>query len=280
MRFITVAIFTVAVLSWTRWSLADLPTFRLAALEYNGRIAPNPNIKTDSSDEKWKVMVEGIDYALKTQENAGTPVDLIVVSELPTYVSSGDGEINQAQYIPGPRTDMIAALAVAHNCWIVVNPAEKDPNYDTNSVLYHSTLVYNRQGQLVVNYRKVRLPPEQSQFTVGTHPVVVETEFGRMGVMNCFEISAEYKNADYVAEVMALHPHFIVHPTWGHFGDEPVQVARENNVYIATSVWDGSSRIIGPDGVLDEQYYCAYPSVPAEMKLAVADVPIHESNSR
>jgi len=278
MKFVAVTIFTVTMLSWICLSSADSPTFRLAALEYNGRIRPNPNIDTNSSDEKWKVMVEGIDYALKAQENAGTPVDLIVASELPTFVSSGDDEIYQAQYVPGPRTDTIAALAVAHNCWIVVNPAEKDPDYDSNDILYNSTLVFNRKGQLVVNYRKVRLPKEQSRFTPGIHPVAVETEFGRMAVMNCFEISAEWGNADYVAEVMALHPHFIVHPTWGHFGDETVMVARENKVYIASSCWDGSSRIIGPDGVLDEQFYDAYPSVPAKMKLAVADVPIHKSN--
>ncbi|MCD6308843.1 MAG: carbon-nitrogen hydrolase family protein [Candidatus Latescibacteria bacterium] len=280
MRFVTVTIFTVTMLSQAFLSSADSPTFRLAALEYNGRIGPDPNIDANSSDEKWKVMVEGIDFVLKAQESAGTPVDIIVTSELPTFVSSGDGEICQAQYVPGPRTDTIAALAVAHNCWIIVNPAEKDPDYDSNDILYNSTLVFNRKGRLVVNYHKVRLPKEQSRFTPGTHPVVVETEFGRMAVMNCFEISAEYGNADYVAEVMSLHPYFIVHPTWGYFGDETVKISRDNNVYIASSVWDGSSRVIGPDGVLDEQFYDAHPSVPAKMKVAVADVPIHKNEEK
>ena len=251
------------------------PTFRLAALEYRGRIWDNPTV-TDprSSDEKWRILCEGLDYQLTQQEFAGTPVDLIVTSELPTCVSSGDGEVNEAQYVPGPRTDTIAALAIAHNCWIVVNPSEKDPDYATNDVLYHSTLVYDRSGELAVKYHKVRLPPEQSRFTPGAGPVVLDTEFGRMGILNCFEISASYGNDDYVQQIMALDPHFLIHPTWGHFGNEPVRVAADNGIYIATSVWDGSSRVIGPDGVLDEQYYGGDRSLPSDMKLAVADVPV------
>lgn len=248
--------------------------FRLAALEYNGRIRPQTSTDPASSDEKWNVLVEGIDIALRRQREAGTPVDLIVTSELPTYVSGGDAETERAQFVPGPRTDAIADLGRRHDCWIVVNPAEKDPDFETNGKLYNTILLYDRGGDLVASYRKVRIPEEQRRFTPGPHPVVVATEFGRVALLNCFEISASFQNDDYVAEVMALKPHIVAHPTWGHFGEEPVAVSRTYGVFIASSVWDGPSRIIGPEGILDEQHYSAYPSVPGDMKVAAADVPV------
>jgi predicted amidohydrolase len=244
-------------------------TFRVGCLEYSGHTG------LKDSDEKMDVLYEGLNIALAAQTKAGTPVDLIVTGEFPTFMGSEDGMENMAQAIPGPRTDKLGAIAAKHSVWLVADLLESDAGGSQTRV-YNAAVVFDRTGKLVAKYRKVRLSPGEIErgMRAGTDSMVVDTEFGPVVPIVCWEVQF----ADYISQVMAAaqrrghKPHLIVHPTAGEFAKELPQIARKYRVYIASAAWDGPSRVIGPDGtILDEQLYKGGKA--GEMKLAVADIP-------
>ena len=244
-------------------------TFRVGCLEYSGHTG------LKDSDEKMAVLYEGLNIALAAQAKAGTPVDLIVTGEFPTFMGSEDGMENMAQVIPGPRTDKLAGIAAKHHVWLVADLLESDAGGSQPRV-YNVAVVIDRAGKLVAKYRKVRLSPGEIErgMQAGTDTMIVDTEFGPLSPMVCWEVQFP----EYVSQVMATvrdrgcKPHLIVHPTAGDFAKELPQIARQYQVTIASAAWDGPSRVIGPDGkVLDRQFYEGGKA--EEMKLAVADVP-------
>jgi predicted amidohydrolase len=250
-------------------SCTGQPTFRVACLEYSGHTG------LKDSDAKMQVLYKGLDIALSAQTRAGTPVDLIVTGEFPTFMGSEDGMENMAQAIPGQRTDGLARIAAEHHVWLIADLLEWDARQD-NPKVYNALVVFDRAGRLVAKYRKVRLSPGELErgMQAGTDTMVVDTEFGPVSPMVCWEVQFP----DYVSKVMAAvrdrgcKPHLIVHPTAGDFAEELPQIARQYQVTIASAAWDGPSRVIGPDGeILDEQLYAGGKA--EEMKLAVADIP-------
>jgi len=256
------------ILAGASMAYGGQPTFRVGCLEYSGHTG------LKDSDEKMEVLYEGLNIALAAQTKAGTPVDLIVTGEFPTFMGSEDGMANMAQAIPGPRTDRLAGIAAKHNVWLVADLLESDADGGQPRV-YNAAVVFDRTGKLAAKYRKVRLSPREIErgMRAGTDSMVVDTEFGPVVPIVCWEVQF----ADYISQVMAAahrrgrKPRVIVHPTAGEFAKELPQIAREYGVYIASAAWDGPSRVIGPDGtILDEQLYKGGKA--SEMKLAVADV--------
>ncbi len=259
----------IVILAGASMAYGAQPTFRVGCLEYSGHTG------LKDSDEKMAVLYEGLNIALAAQTKAGTPVDLIVTGEFPTFMGSEDGMENMAQVIPGPRTDKLAGIAAKHHVWLMADLLESDAGGSQPRV-YNAAVVFDRAGKLVAKYRKVRLSPGETErgMQAGTDSMVVDTEFGPVVPIVCWEVQF----ADYISQAMATAqrqgstPHLIVHPTAGEFAKELPQIAREYRVYIASAAWDGSSRVIGPDGtILDEQLYKGGKA--REMKLAVADIP-------
>jgi len=260
----------VLILTGASMAYGAQPTFRVACLEYSGHTG------LKDSDKKMEVLYEGLNLALAAQAKAGTPVDLIVTGEFPTFMGSEDGMENMAQVIPGPRTDKLAGIAAKHHVWLVADLLESDAGGSQPRV-YNVAVVIDRAGKLVAKYRKVRLSPGEIErgMQAGTDSMVVDTEFGPVVPIVCWEVQF----ADYISQVMATaqrqgrKPHLIVHPTAGEFAKELPRIAREYRVHIASAAWDGPSRVIGPDGtILDEQLYKGGKA--EEMKLAVANIPL------
>lgn len=248
---------------------AAAQTFRVACLEYSGHTGQK------NSEVKMQVLYEGLNIALSAQAKAGTPVDLIVTGETPTLMGSEETMNEMAQVIPGPRTDKLGAIAARYKVWLIADLLESDPTGPRPAV-YNSLVVFDRTGKIAAKYRKVRLPKEEVDHSIqpGSQSMVIDTEFGRMGLITCWEVQFP----DYVADLMKQKPHFVVHPTAGDFRELLPYIARQYGVYFASASWSGPSIVVDPKGqILAEQRYDG--GKPAEMKLAVADIPRARSAS-
>jgi predicted amidohydrolase len=253
----------IVMLAWTSVGLSAEGTFRVACLEYSGHTGQK------NSEAKMQALYDGLNLVLYDQARAGTPLDLIVTGETPTLMGSEESMDKMAQAIPGRRTDKLGAIAAAHRVWLVADLLEWDVTGE-KPIVYNTQVVFNREGRIVAKYRKIILPPEESSRSIhpGASSVVVDTEFGRMGLITCWEVQFP----DRVADLMKLRPHFVVHPTAGDFRELLPYIARQYKVYFASASWSGPSIIVGPDGkILAEQLYTG--GKPSEMKLAVADIP-------
>lgn len=244
-------------------ALAGEPTFRVGCLEYSG------HTRQRDSEVKMQVLYEGLTLALETQARAGTPLDLVVTGEMPTIMGSEETMDRMAQAIPGPRTAKLGAIAATHKVWLVADLLESDAA-GGKTRYYNTLVVFDRAGTLVGKYRKIVLPPEEvaHQIEPGTQSMVIDTEFGRLGLITCWE--AQFP--DRVSRLMKDRPHLVVHPSAGDFQSLLPYLARQYGVYFASACWSGPSIVVAPDGkVLAEQRYDG--GKPAEMKLAVAEIP-------
>ena len=92
-----------------------------------------------------------------------------------------------AVVVPGPITDRLSAIAQEHGVWLVIGVQEKDR---TGSTIYNAILYFAADGTLVEKHRK--LMPTGSERTIwgmgdGSTLRVVETPFGRIGGLTCWE---------------------------------------------------------------------------------------------
>jgi predicted amidohydrolase len=257
------ALIASLVLTGASTCLAGEGTFRIGCLEYSGHTGQT------NSEVKMQALYDGLNLSLYDQARAGTPVDLIVTGETPTLMGNEESMGKMAQAIPGARTDKLGAIAAAHRVWLVADLLEWDGS-GLKPRVFNTQVIFDRQGKLVAKYRKIVLPPEESTRPIepGTGSVVIDTEFGRIGLITCWEVQFP----DRVADLMRQHPYVVVHPTAGDFRELLPYIARQYKVYFASASWSGPSIVVGPDGkILAEKLYEG--GKPSEMKLAVADIP-------
>ena len=119
--------------------------------------------------------------------------------------------------------------------------------YERHGVaIYNTAVLMDREGKLAGKYRKVYLPREEIEggITPGNDYPVFETDFGKVGMMICWDI--QYADP---ARALALRgAELILTPIWG--GNETLGKARaiENRVFIASSGYDYPTQIMDPDG--------------------------------
>ena len=95
-----------------------------------------------------------------------------------------------AQPVPGPITDMAAEQAKKHSTNIICPLLER-----RGDAVYNSAVVIDREGRIAGIYEKVHPVTTSFDFTVfelgvrpGQEPKVFELDFGRIGVLICFDI--------------------------------------------------------------------------------------------
>ena len=87
-----------------------------------------------------------------------------------------------AEPIPGNDSDRLRALAVKYKIHICIGLAEKDEDK-----LYDSAILIDDEGKIILKHRKVNVlthlmdPP----YSKGTSASVVDTKFGRIGILIC-----------------------------------------------------------------------------------------------
>jgi predicted amidohydrolase len=167
--------------------------------------------------------------------------DLILLPEGMTVVGNGKTYADASEPLPGPTTGALGEIAKSRKVWIVAGLYERD-----GAAVYNTAVLIDREGRLAGKYRKVYLPREELEagLTPGSGYPVFQTDFGRLGIMICWDV--QYGDP---ARALALKgAELIALPIWG--GNLNLTRARaiENSVFLATSGYDIPSLILDPMG--------------------------------
>ena len=155
-------------------------------------------------------------YAQLVGEAAARKADIVCLPEGITVVGSTKKYTEVAEEIPGPSTRFLGEVAKKHRLYLVAGLYER-----SGTTLYNTSVLIGRDGSLVGKYRKLCLPREEIDggLTPGVEYPVFDTDFGRIGMMICWDLSyPEVARAcEGGAEVIFL-------PIWG--GNENLARAR------------------------------------------------------
>ena len=109
--------------------------------------------------------------------------------------------------IPGADSDRIAALARKYGLMIAIGLDEKDGDR-----LYDSAILVDKNGKLLWKHRKLNVLPELMDPPYSTGDLnsigVVDTEFGRVGVIICADTFVD----EYAQRVASLKPDLMLVP--------------------------------------------------------------------
>lgn len=127
--------------------------------------------------------------------------------------------------------------------------------------IYNTSLLFDRKGTDVAEYRKIHLfscyGREADSFTHGTKPVVVDTEFGKLGLAICYDIRFpelfRMMTLGMGAEI------FVVPAAWPYPRSEAFKIlnkvrAMENSAYLLSCNLVGPYKhltMVGESGIID-----------------------------
>ena len=185
-------------------------------------------------------------FAKLVDEAGAQRADIVCLPEGVTLVGTKQNYISASEPVPGPTTQFLGEVARRNNLYIVAGLLERE-----GEVVYNTAVLIDRQGNLAGKYRKTSLPREEIDggVTPGNAFPVFDTDFGRIGIMICWDVSFPEPAralARQGAEVILL-------PIWG--GDLNLAKARaiENQVYVVSSTYDMITGIIGLEGQVLQQ---------------------------
>jgi len=115
-------------------------------------------------------------------EAAGAAAQIAVLPETALLGWVNPDAHTRAQPIPGADTARLAQIARKHGIYVCLGLAEK-----AGADLYDSAIVLDSEGKTVLKHRKINLLAElmDPPYTAGRDVQVVETPFGRIGVLIC-----------------------------------------------------------------------------------------------
>lgn len=139
--------------------------------------------------------------------------DLIVLPELFDRYDQMPLEANLAlRGAMGPATaEMLADLAREHGCHIAYGAAVPD-----QQSWHNSAVLIDGRGSQLARYDKLRLVPTEfdHELSPGNEPVVVDTDFGRIGFVLCFDLNF----TELIDAYRPLHPDIMLFPSRYHGG--------------------------------------------------------------
>ncbi len=203
-------------------------TVRLASVNHRPR-------GTKSPEENLQQFAKLVNLASRSH------ADIVCLPEGVTVVGNGKGYVEVAEPIPGPSTQFLGELARKHRMYLVAGLYERE-----GKTVYNTSVLIGRDGALLGKYRKVCLPREEIDggITPGTEYPVFDTDFGRIGMMICWDVHFP----EVARELAARGAEVILMPIWG--GNEILAQARaiENQIYLVASGYDFKTTIYGKAG--------------------------------
>jgi predicted amidohydrolase len=167
--------------------------------------------------------------------------DVILLPEGISVVGTTKSYVEVAETVPGPTTKALGEVAKARNAYIVAGIYERE-----GPAVYNTAVLIDRKGEVAGTYRKVYLPREEIErgLTPGTHFPVFQTDFGKVGLMICYDVFF----AEPARALANQGADMILMPIWG--GDESLAKARaiENGVFLIASGYDHPTYIMDPYG--------------------------------
>lgn len=167
--------------------------------------------------------------------------DIVCLGEGITVAGTGKSYVDVAEPIPGPSTEILGALAKKHRLYLAAGIYER-----AGTAVHNTCVLLDRDGKLLGKYRKVCLPREEIDggITPGKEYPVFDTDFGRVGLMICWDLSYP----EVARELSRRGAEVILLPIWG--GNETLARARaiENQVYMVASGYDFTTAIFDRTG--------------------------------
>jgi predicted amidohydrolase len=167
--------------------------------------------------------------------------DVILLPEGISVIGTGKRDPDVAETIPGPTTARLGEVARRKKSYIVAGIFERE-----GPAIYNTAVLIDRDGNVAGKYRKVYLPREELEvgLTPGSDFPVFQTDFGKVGLMICWDL----QYADPARALTLEGAELILLPIWG--GDEAIGKARamENHVFLAASGYDYPTYIMDPNG--------------------------------
>jgi len=167
--------------------------------------------------------------------------DIVCLPEGLRRVGTAATHAEASEPVPGPSTAFFGELAARHKLWIVAGLYERE-----GARIYNTAVLLDRNGKLAGKYRKVCLPDEEIEggLTPGREYPVFDTDFGRVGMMICWDVHFP----EVARELCARGAEVLLVPIWG--GNELLTQARatENQVYVVASGYNFRTGIFDRTG--------------------------------
>ena len=218
---------------WTDIELKETPPLaprnvKIASINHRPRNSKSPQTNL----EQFSKLID---------EAGSQKSDIICLPEGITVCGTPLKYADVAETIPGPSTEFLGQCAARNKAWIVAGLYERD-----GKSIYNTAVLLSRDGKLAGKYRKVCLPREEIDggITPGHEYPVFDTDFGRIGMMICWDISYP----EVARELSASGAEVIFMPIWG--GNETLAKARaiENQIYLVASGYDFRTAIYDKAG--------------------------------
>jgi alpha-L-fucosidase len=159
---------------------------------------------------------------------------------LPEYMN-GD---NQQETLDGPSCTLMSELARKYHMYIAGGIVRK---VDSTDRLYNTVVLYDREGHYVTMYDKIHpYSPEVNEegISPGHQAVVVNTDFGRVGFMTCYD--SWFTD---VAELVSLKgAELVLFPNAGYYRSLLPARAADNKIRIIASSLYNKNGIWSTDG--------------------------------
>ncbi len=200
------------------------------------------------------------EFCHKIKASAGLRPDIICLPEGITLVGTGKSVAQVSEPLHGPTARRLGEEAKKLKCYIVAGIYERE-----GAAIYNTALLIGRDGQIAGAYRKTHLPREEVEagLSPGNSYPVFETDFGRVGLLICWDIQFPEP-----ARALARRgAELILLPIWG--GDETLTRARaiENHVFLVSSSYDMKSLVLDPTGAVLAEANAHQPLGLAEVHL-------------
>jgi len=217
-----------------RWAPLGEVVWRDASLTETS--APSPrNVKVASVNHRprgTKTSKQNLEQFARFIDEAGAAgADVICLPEGITVCGTKITYAQAAEPVPGPSTQFLGECAARNKAYVVAGIYERD-----GRGVFNTSVLIGRDGKLIGKYRKVCLPREEIDggITPGTAYPVFDTDFGRVGMMICWDVHFP----EVARELSARGAEMIFMPIWG--GNETLAKARaiENQIYLVASGYD------------------------------------------
>jgi predicted amidohydrolase len=182
------------------------------------------------------------------EQAAGAGAGIVCLPENAVFHATGLSYQEAAEPVPGPTTEVLSRVAAERRIWIVGQVIERQEHR-----LYNSAVLVDREGRIAAVYHKMHPTTGELECGVvpGAGPVVAETDFGRVGLLVCYDLHFP-ESARLTAQAGA---EVIFGPTvgdrWPERRDAVTRAhAVTNGVFVVTSLVNHPSDIVDPEGRL------------------------------
>jgi len=144
-----------------------------------------------------------VENAIREAKDAGA--DIVCFAEAVVLGWVNCDAHRRAYPIAGKYSDRFCGLAREHQTYVCVGLSEKSGNK-----LYDSAVLIDETGRIVLKHRKINILTElmSPPYTPGKEVNVVETKFGRIGLLIC----ADTHSDEILSRMVRLEPDFLLVP--------------------------------------------------------------------